>query len=685
MVDKKGSVEKDIKQLRDLIGKQSKSAFMTQRESKTMYRHNMKEYRGFTPYQMYLKKWHAKMLQGGSAKALQNVKKQLAQINKQVKAGAGGAGGDKKQSKGVKDGMSGFMKMAVGGSIVGAIGKKIFDSSPLLKTMMSLFNTSVMLIFRPIGDFIGSFLRPIMLFFMKNIAIPFYKQTRGTMSMGEKMGKQALGFLLKPVETIHAAIVSAMAANPAVAALMGKETVNKARNYSGISAWKLDQLLATKQIDQAEFDRLHAMTGATILGWKSIEGTITRLWDEGAVQGSGTMTDNRGWASDVTTVQDNMETSAEVSEEVKDYWDKIAIFMQGAMANGELVESEWAILQELMKEGEKHGIVIAESLRFVKQEMEKSAAQLSSSWQNWKDTRISQGGGIHSTANAPANDAINMWNQGVFQPSDGSSGSDGDWGMGGVPSPAERQKAEKAKEQANAISFNNLVARNAAGKGGGGYGSITESFMERIKNSDGTLKSNAEIKGIAKAMNVPIVLDGQQALSGAQVGNMVTQAKLEEQVRNMVDPISGNIGATWATGGFTKQTEFRGLSESAQTKEEKQAASDFLSKITGHHGMTANVDSHSASDWLANWQSITGMAHGGIIREPIFGVGRSGQAYAFGEHGAETVTPGTGNKGGVSFILNVNVGNVTKEADFNKLKPLIQRWILEANSRRGVI
>ena len=26
-----------------------------------------------------------------------------------------------------------------------------------------------------------------------------------------------------------------------------------------------------------------------------------------------------------------------------------------------------------------------------------------------------------------------------------------------------------------------------------------------------------------------------------------------------------------------------------------------------------------------------------------------------------------------------------KSADFDKLKPLIQRWILEANSRRGVV
>ena len=77
-----------------------------------------------------------------------------------------------------------------------------------------------------------------------------------------------------------------------------------------------------------------------------------------------------------------------------------------------------------------------------------------------------------------------------------------------------------------------------------------------------------------------------------------------------------------------------------------------------------------------------GYANGGLITEPIFGVGRSGQTYTFGERGQETVTPG---KGGTNYILNVNVGNVTREADFEKLKPLIQRWILEANSRRGVV
>ena len=79
------------------------------------------------------------------------------------------------------------------------------------------------------------------------------------------------------------------------------------------------------------------------------------------------------------------------------------------------------------------------------------------------------------------------------------------------------------------------------------------------------------------------------------------------------------------------------------------------------------------------------MANGGVINEPIFGIGRSGQKYSFGESGKEFVTPER-KAGGTTFnVININVGNISRDADFEKLKPLIQRWILESNSRRGMI
>ena len=73
-----------------------------------------------------------------------------------------------------------------------------------------------------------------------------------------------------------------------------------------------------------------------------------------------------------------------------------------------------------------------------------------------------------------------------------------------------------------------------------------------------------------------------------------------------------------------------------------------------------------------------------IIDEPILGVGlQTGDLWSLGEDGREIVTPeDRGSVGGVN-VLNINVGNITKEADYLKLKPLVQRWMLEAASRRG--
>ena len=81
-----------------------------------------------------------------------------------------------------------------------------------------------------------------------------------------------------------------------------------------------------------------------------------------------------------------------------------------------------------------------------------------------------------------------------------------------------------------------------------------------------------------------------------------------------------------------------------------------------------------------------GKGYGGIISEPIVGIGmQTGKEWFLGEHGNERVLPIEDDSGvGLGNII-INVGNITKEADYMKLKPLIQRWILEASSRRGTV
>jgi len=83
--------------------------------------------------------------------------------------------------------------IAIGvGSLVALVSKltgMIVDSSPMLKGMLKLLNYSVMLILRPIGDFFGFFLRPIVIYFLRSVALPFYKQMRPVMQrLGTVLG-----------------------------------------------------------------------------------------------------------------------------------------------------------------------------------------------------------------------------------------------------------------------------------------------------------------------------------------------------------------------------------------------------------------------------------------------------------------------------------------------------------------
>jgi len=88
-----------------------------------------------------------------------------------------------------------------------------------------------------------------------------------------------------------------------------------------------------------------------------------------------------------------------------------------------------------------------------------------------------------------------------------------------------------------------------------------------------------------------------------------------------------------------------------------------------------------------------GLAHGGIIREPIFGIGKSGTRYNFGEQGPERISPMwrghesdyMRRKGDQYFTLNINIDKVAKEVDIEDLKRRIMMWIRDSTSRKGII
>ena len=123
-----------------------------------------------------------------------------------------------------KTGSMGINKLlGLGGvGVIGALVGKMISSSPLLQAMFKILNTSLTLILRPIGDFVGSFLRPISMYFLKEVAIPAFKKGQGLMNIGEKWGKIAVGFFVSPSKAIQSGITLALAGMGSVAkALFG--------------------------------------------------------------------------------------------------------------------------------------------------------------------------------------------------------------------------------------------------------------------------------------------------------------------------------------------------------------------------------------------------------------------------------------------------------------------------------
>ena len=88
---------------------------------------------------------------------------------------------------------------------------------------------------------------------------------------------------------------------------------------------------------------------------------------------------------------------------------------------------------------------------------------------------------------------------------------------------------------------------------------------------------------------------------------------------------------------------------------------------------------------LIGFNPVESHAHGGMINEPIFGVGKSGKHYSFGEHGSEMIIP---TKGGVSSeqSIVINIENMSgSQQDLTNLRRTILQVVQESNARRGRI
>ena len=110
---------------------------------------------------------------------------------------------------GKEGGMGGIMKglggakgmMMLGGAMAGIkiIQKGVqlaIASSPMMQQMLKLWKFGIMMIFRPIGDFFGFFLRPIFVYLLRKFIIPFYQTYLPLMQeLGQTLGEGVVGWL----------------------------------------------------------------------------------------------------------------------------------------------------------------------------------------------------------------------------------------------------------------------------------------------------------------------------------------------------------------------------------------------------------------------------------------------------------------------------------------------------------
>lgn len=86
---------------------------------------------------------------------------------------------EEKNKSSMKDLFSGGLgklgAITLGVTSIMGIAKLFVGASPMLKSMLKLFQFGIMLVLRPIGDFIGFMLRPIMLMVLTKFILPFYQ------------------------------------------------------------------------------------------------------------------------------------------------------------------------------------------------------------------------------------------------------------------------------------------------------------------------------------------------------------------------------------------------------------------------------------------------------------------------------------------------------------------------------
>jgi SLT domain-containing protein len=216
-------------------------------------------------------------------------------------------------------------------------------------------------------------------------------------------------------------------------------------------------------------------------------------------------------------------------------------------------------------------------------------------------------------------------------------------------------------------------------------GSATTQFDKAFVNKfTGSMESamTARMKAMQQSF-LNLLAVGQPGGHGAIGGGVQRWAGLVLMVLRMLGQPAGDLGTVLSQ----MTTESGGNPFAINLTDSNARAGDPSRGLMQTIGSTFNAyagrfRSRGIYDPLANiyaglnyaihrygsgWTSVLGHGHGyaggGIIEEPIFGIGRSGRKYSFGEKGKETVVPGSKSGWGRGPLVHIESMTVQDETD----------------------
>jgi len=569
-------------------------------------------------------------------------------------------------------GMGTPVKIAgIAAGLAGAAGlsKMIIDSSPVLKSMLKLLNVGIMLILRPIGDFIGFMLRPLLLKFVKDVAIPAYKDgAKLAKKWGTKFGDTIVDFFYDPIGTISSAIAQAMKdivfpTNPngdPAGTLYGPDG-SIVGEYKGLLDHVIEGLNKIFGGD-GPVPEINACTGDTTIlekidtNTKDTYDAITKWGEAFGLERKVIMEDNAAFKL-ANYGYDDVSSFEEAKAKGMDIWHK----MNDEKSQGyrdQAIEDEKARQNKLAESGSlypdysnpyhKDGGVDDPSQKSIQVAFISEAAQrILNRVQNYKDGAA--------------------WE--CATPQDSTGGGGFCLGAGAAESREHMEVMSRAFE-AGGEKGEEILAEytEMANQARDATSNVTNSTTE----SDTVLMLSKSITG-----NYTTMADDSVKLTEGTAAAYDKIISALNRMRVYTSPSSGKR--------IFKKEATSVLDELGQAR--TVGAPDKY-KVTWGSGKTKEMFlSAEALDYYKNTSGlkVTKMAKGGIINEPIFGMGqRSGKGYLMGESGPETITPGAGTSPGGSPTFNITI-NAHGINDLNQLKSTVLRLLKESTSRVGIV